>query len=90
MFQPGVTLHLDKSDRVEPGLTRDPGAGRVITSVKVVAHDDGGTVVPTSLTLVASPRVLRRIAEELVAAADEACRREDALSDTVLPFEAVQ
>jgi len=90
MLQPGVTFHLDRSDRVVAGLTRDPGTGRVITSVKVVGDDQDGTVVPTELTLVGQPRVLRRILDELTAAVDEAVRREDAMTDTVLPFEAVQ
>lgn len=89
MFQPGVSFHLDETDQVRPGLTRDPGTGRVITDVKIVSGPAPG-VAPCQLMLVGPPRVLRRILDELTAAVDEAVRREDAMTDTVLPFEAVQ
>lgn len=89
MYQPGGSFHLDKADRVVPGLTRDPGSGSVITDVVVEGVAEPGALHPVRLTLVASPRVLRRVAQELLDAADAACRREDAMTDPALPFVAV-
>lgn len=86
MFHGGLTVHIEHSDRVVAGLTRDIGSGRVVTTVKVVHHAQDGT---GGLSLVAAPRDLRRVAQELLDAADAACRREDALTDTPL-FEGVQ
>lgn len=81
-----VNVHLDPEDTVVSGRThRSWDGGPVLTQLVVEGPESY-----QQLRVVAAPRVLRRLAEELVAAADEACRREDALSDTVLPFEAVQ
>jgi len=81
-----VNVHLDPEDTVVSGRThRSWDGGPVLTQVVVKGPESW-----QELRVVAAPRVLRRIADELVAAADEACRREDAMSDTVLPFEGVQ
>lgn len=84
MARPTVIVNLGDGDKVRSAITRpsiaDPKV--CLTSLYLGDETDGVHVS-------AAPRVLRRVAEELLAAADEAVRREDALSETSL-FEAVQ
>lgn len=64
------TIHVGEGDKVEPRATRELPTGLVVTDVVV-----------GDLYLSAPPRVLRRVAEELLDAAVEAVRREDRITD---------
>lgn len=84
MARPTVMVNLGDGDKVRSAITR-PSIADPKVCLTSLYLGDGTDDVHVS----AAPRVLRRVAEELLAAADEAVRREDALSETSL-FEAVQ
>lgn len=67
-------VHIGDEDEVTAGSTRRIETGLLTTTVTV------GDVL-----LVAPPRVMRHVAEQLLAAADAACAAENALTDETVP-----
>lgn len=84
MARPTVMVNLGDGDKVRSAITR-PSIADPKVCLTSLYLGDGTDDVHVS----AAPRVLRRIAEELLDAADAACRREDAMTDPALPFVAV-
>lgn len=73
-------LHLHEGDL--PGrLQVFTSEGRVVASVEQRINDDA------ELPIFGTPRVFRAWAEALLELAEEAVRREDAMTDEPLPFE---